>query len=149
MTREAPAGRIVNDFFRNPVVWVAAAIPIVIYTINGLKTYLPGIPTIPLSYSTWGFFPDRPWNQFNLGWAYVYFSIIGLTFLLTTEVSFSLWFFFVLYRLSYVFTAWLGAGDTGFWGNWRTNVIVFQAAGAVFVMRRSCSGPPAAPCWRG
>jgi len=134
MTREAPPGRLFNDFLRNPAVWMGAAIPILLYAVNGLKTYFPAIPEIPTQWGTWNWFADRPWNQFNLGWAYVYFSIIGLTFLLTTEVSFSLWFFYFLHRLSYVFVAWIGAGGTGFFGNWRTNVIVFEAAGAVLVL---------------
>jgi hypothetical protein len=50
---------------------------------------------------------------------------------LTTEISFSIWFFYVLWQGSWVFIAWLGAAATGYWGNWSTRVTVFDNAGAL------------------
>lgn len=132
MTKEPEPGRLLNDFLRNPVTWMGAGIPILIYLINGLPNIISGAPKIPMNWDLSGIFPDRPWNEFNLGNAAVYFPIIGLTFLLTTEVSFSLWFFYFLFRLSFVLVAVVGAGAAGgFWGNWWTNVAVFQTAGAM------------------
>ncbi|MEK7766942.1 MAG: DUF6785 family protein, partial [bacterium] len=58
----------------------------------------------------------------------------GLTFLLPAQLAFSLWGFFVLYRLSYVYIAWLGAGATGFWGSWESQIAVFETGGATFVL---------------
>jgi len=132
--REPGEGHVFNDFLRSRVVWLGAAIPIVVFAVNGLRTYYPAIPEIRTRWDTWGWFPDRPWSAFNLGSANTYFSIVGLSFLLTTEASLSIWGFFVLYHLSYVLQAWLGAAGQGFWGNWTTNVGVFQAAGAVFAL---------------
>ncbi len=134
MTQEPAEGRLFNDFLRNPVVWMGAAIPILFFAVSGLNSFMPSAPKIPNVWPTWGLFPDRPWSEFNLGYAALYFPIVGLTFLLTTEVSFSIWFFFLLYRLSFVYVAWMGAAGTGFFGQWQVNVEVFQTAGAVFAV---------------
>jgi len=134
LSRMAPAGKAFNDFLRNPVMWVGFAIPAVIRSLNELHEHFALIPSIPLSWVTWGFFPDRPWSEFHLELATVYFMVVGLTFLLTLEVAFSFWFFFVLYRLSYVFVAWIGAAGAGFWENWQYRSTVFPIAGVQVVL---------------
>src|SRR6185436_11585591 len=92
LSRDPRPGRRINEFLTNPVMWCGAAVPILVYGWEGLRSYLPVPP--PLHWGTWNWFPDRPWKEFNLGMAHVYFAIVGLTFLLTTEVAFSLWFFY-------------------------------------------------------
>ena len=57
-----------------------------------------------------------------------------MTFLLTTEMAFSLWAFFVLYRLSNVFIAWLGSGAGGFFGAWEQRITVFETGGAIVAL---------------
>ena len=134
MARSAPKGRLLNDFFRNPLTWIGIAIPVIVWGINGLRAYAPGLPMIPTKWGTWGLFPDRPWNEFNLATAELFFSVVGITFLLTREVAFSFWFFFVAYRFSYVVSAWLGTAGKGFWGNWWTRTAVFETAGGMFAI---------------
>lgn len=131
LTRPAEPGHRVNAFFRSRLVWCGAAVPILVYGNNGLRSYVPGLPQIPLDWGTWGWFPDRPWSEFNLGWAHTYFAIVGLSFLLTAEMSFSLWFFYVAYHLSFVGIAAIGASG-GYFANWNVNSIVFQSAGGIF-----------------
>lgn len=133
LARAPGQGRLVNDFLRSRAMWIGAAIPILVFAVNGIRNYFPAVPLVPLNFGTWGFFADRPWSEFNLGWAHLYFAIIGLTFLLTTEVSFSLWFFFVLYRLSYVYVAWLGAAGTGYFSAWNSNIATLQCAGGILI----------------
>ncbi len=132
MTREPAEGRRLNAFLTTPTVWLGAAVPILVLGVNGLRSYYPALPAIQLGWSTYGLFPDRPWSEFDLADANVYFSIIGLTFLLSTEVSLSFWVFFVLYKLSYVWIAWAGAGgEGGFYSDWWRQVSVHEAAGAI------------------
>ena len=127
-------GQLVNDFFRSRLVWVGIAIPVLVWGYKGLRAYVPGLPNIPLYWSLWGIFPDRPWSEFRLLGAEVFFSAIGISFLLTREVGFSFWFFYVLYRASWVFIAWLGAGGQGFFGNWSTGFAVFETSGGMFAI---------------
>jgi len=132
MTREPAPGRLVNDFFRNPVTWAGVLIPVAIYMINGLRNAFPSLPYFSMGIDLSNLFPDRPWSEFNLDWAGIYFPIVGLSFLLTTEVSFSIWFFYILFHLSFVLVAVVGAqGGGGFWGNWWMNVAVFETSGAM------------------
>ncbi len=130
LAQAAPRGKLLNAFLSNRLTRWGILIPCVIYAINGLRDYAPGIPAIPLTWPVWSIFPDRPWSEFRLDQANLYFSVVGLTFLLTTEIAFSMWAFFVLYKLSFVYVAWLGSGATGYWANWTTQLTVFEAAGA-------------------
>ena len=135
MLAEEPAkGSRLNAFLSNPMVWVGVAIPCVIWGWNGLRSYVVGMPQIPMSWYYWSIFPDRPWSEFHPENVQIYFTVIGLTFLLTTEIAFSLWFFYLVYRLSFVYVAWLGSGATGFWGNWSTRITVYETAGAMLVI---------------
>jgi len=135
MTAEPRRGRLLNDFLRNPVTWLGAALPIAAHAVNGLRSYIPALPEIPMRWWAGAWFPDRPWSEFSLGDTGIFFSITGLSFLMTTEISFSLWFFYVLYRLSFVGVAALGAGaQSGFFGDWYSNVVHLQASGAAFAM---------------
>ncbi|MBC7289176.1 MAG: hypothetical protein H5T86_14290, partial [Armatimonadetes bacterium] len=74
-------------------------IPLLIHSWNGLHTYFPAVPGIRLSWPLNPYFRTVPWNQMGPVIAIVHFSIIGFSFLLATDLSFSLWFFFVLFNL--------------------------------------------------
>jgi hypothetical protein len=134
MAEEAPAGSLLNAFFRNRLTWIGIGIPIAIWGWNGLKSYFPQLPLLPMNWYSWELFPDRPWSELHLEDINIYFTVIGLSFLLTTEIAFSFWFFYILYRASFVWVAWLGAGATGFWGNWWRSVTVFETAGCILVI---------------
>lgn len=132
LAAEPPAGRALNEFLANRFTWIGAAVPLAIWGWSGLASYVPTLPafTNPL-FNLWSIFPDRPWSEFRLDGANVYFSVIGMAYLLTAEMGFSLWGTFVLYRLSNVFIAWLGSGATGFWGGWSGKVSIFETCGAM------------------
>src|SRR5262249_21987174 len=101
-------GRIVNTFYRNPWMWAGFTLVSLIHSTNGLHTYYPSFPELPLRFDLSKSFPDRPWSALGINELRVYFSIIGITYLLATDVSLSLWFFFVLMRLVRVLRAALG-----------------------------------------
>jgi hypothetical protein len=134
LAEEAPKGEWLNAFLRNRWTWFGIAIPCLIWGVNGMRTFLPGIPQIPMAWYSWSLFPDRPWSELHLESINVYFTVIGLTFLLTTEIAFSLWFFYVLYKASFVWIAFLGSGATGFWGNWSSSVTVFETGGCMLAI---------------
>ena len=56
-------------------------------------------------------FHGKPWH--TLGWwpavrIVIYFSVIGIAAMLTLEVSFSLWFFFLFFKLQYIIMNTIG-----------------------------------------
>jgi hypothetical protein len=130
----APApGRLLNAFLANPLTWVGAAIPACIHSLNALSAWFPALPRIRLGWWLGSIVADRPWSEFQLMGLTVYFIVIGLTFLLTTQVAFSFWFFYVLYRLSFVMVAWMGASG-GYWSDWTNRTTVFGVAGVQVVL---------------
>lgn len=103
MIHTEPDGR--HPLFHNRLFWIAAAAVFLIHSLNALQAYESRLPTIPLQ--TYLNFPDNAWplsERLN-----VYFSVIGFGFLLTTEVAFSVWFFFWIHKLQDLIAFYMGA----------------------------------------
>ncbi len=97
-------GQRVNAFFRNPVVWVGAAIPILVHGLNGLHLYFPGLPQIDLHYDIAKHIPNlRPWNAVGSFQLHIFPATIGFAYLLAQEIAFSMWFFRAFEVLQRVF----------------------------------------------
>jgi len=106
-------GALLNTFFKNRLLWAGMVLPVVLHLINGLHAHFPQVPEIPLIYNIYRAFTEKPW--YTLGWwpalrLVIYFSVIGIATLLTLEVSFSLWFFYLFFKLQYIIMNALGLG---------------------------------------
>ena len=88
-----------SAFFGNRVMWIGFAIAVLLQIQSGIKFYYPHVPTVRLYYNFQAAFREPPWN--SIGWVpgYIWPVVIGVTVLLRTEVSFSLWFFFWFTKL--------------------------------------------------
>ncbi len=103
-----------DSFFTNPVAWVGMAVPVLLHSLNALHAHWPVIPAGFVTPVRLGeALVDRPWSALSDVRAYVYFSVIGLAYLLASEVSLSLWFFFMLSRLEVLLFMALGYDDRG------------------------------------
>ncbi|MCE2399477.1 hypothetical protein J4G08_01175 [Candidatus Poribacteria bacterium] len=95
----------VDSLFRNRLVWIGFGIAAAFHLLNGLHEYFPALPSIPNRYDLSAPFTERPWivmrwwPQFRF---FLYFSVIGITYFLAMEVSFSCWFFFLFFKLQYI-----------------------------------------------
>ncbi|HEX8832844.1 MAG TPA: DUF6785 family protein, partial [Abditibacteriaceae bacterium] len=92
---------VLGRFFRNPLMWIGFGIGVFVQLMNGLHYYYPDVPSVPLEI-TGNFFTEAPLNQ--VGWLpfKVWPIVVGVTFLLTSEISFSLWFFFLFLKFQLV-----------------------------------------------
>jgi len=92
---ESPtAGRALNAFFRHPLVWAGAALPIAVHGLNGLHLYFPGVPQIDLHYELAKNLPtSRPWNAIGSFPLHIFPATIGFAYLLAQEIAFSMAFF--------------------------------------------------------
>jgi hypothetical protein len=95
-------GRLLKD----RLLWPGFAVAFGIGTINNLHLNYPtvmGIQVRSLDVSRW--FPGFPWNA--IGYTPISFFpfIIGIAYLLSLEVSFSYWFFFLVVKAQLVFCA--------------------------------------------
>ncbi|MBI3922112.1 MAG: hypothetical protein HY318_11895 [Armatimonadetes bacterium] len=108
MVRDQSAESPVPSFFRNRLMWMGCSIPAVVHSINGLHFYYPAIPEIKLAYALNQYFTGPLWKQMGIFMVILHFSIVGFSYLLTSELSFSLWFFFFFYIFESVILTYLG-----------------------------------------
>lgn len=106
---------LVSPFFRSRIMWVGFAVPVFVHTLNGLHTYFPAVPRIvgfgdSPGTSIWldPYLIGRPWEAMRPFEIVIFWSMVGFSYLLTIEVSFSLWFFFLFYKFQCVIGSLLG-----------------------------------------
>lgn len=100
--------------FRHPVFWVVVALVVGINALNGFQVFYPWLPRAAVkinqseTFNLTKFFPNRPWNA--VGWFHMCFYpwVTGLGMLLPTELSLSLWVFYLFWKGEAVATAWSG-----------------------------------------
>lgn len=90
---DRPAGSAFPRIFRNPVFWAGFGLVFLLGSLNGLHCYFPDIPR---GISVWSppriqLFPGGPTLYFRVS-----FLMIGFTFLVNTNLSFSVWFLFLV-----------------------------------------------------
>ncbi len=111
---ESPAtGERLNAFFKSRAMWIGASIPIGLHLLNGLHRHFPELPEIRLYFSLNPYLTERPWLALRSMIMYIYPSIIGFTYLLSLDVSFSFWFFYLLYKVQTVIIYASGASFSG------------------------------------
>ena len=86
-----------THFLRNKLTWIGFSLPVLYFGLNGLHEIWPQLPEIRTFYPIR--FDQMPWA--NMGYTVMWFSLAGIGFfyLLSSEMIFSLWFFFLFARL--------------------------------------------------
>ncbi len=121
---------------RNPLTWIAFAVPCIHYTLEGLHGYWPEIPYINLDP------PSRirftgPMAAFNGMLLWLRMDMVGIAYLLAADVGFSLWFFLLLRRAQQFVRLTVGI-TTGEYQFFRLQTIggyVLLAAGLLYSAR--------------
>jgi len=105
-----------GGFFRNKMMWMGFGLAAALETMNSLNYLYPNVPYVHLTaYDLQPMFVTPPWNAIGYFPTTFYPLAIGLGFMLSVDVSFSLWFFYLLTKAENVFVAsigWSGAGGT-------------------------------------
>ena len=103
---QSPEGKdLISHFFKTHTVWIGFAIPVVLHGLRGLHLYFPSIPNPPVFFAISRYFTEKPFSA--LAWwpsiqFFIYPSVIAVVYLLTLEISFSFWFFFLLTKMEVV-----------------------------------------------
>ena len=99
--------------FRSGLFWIGVAISGSVLSWNLLcfTQLVPGLVPLNLGAGWSDYILNTPFEGLlpDAG-SYVFFTLIGLTFLVPTQISFSLWFFYVLYMLQLLILVWAGHG---------------------------------------
>jgi hypothetical protein len=98
-----------STFLKSKTLWIGFAISAVIDIVNGLNYIYPVVPYIPVKMRDIGYlFSDKPWSA--IGWTPISFypSMIGLSFFIPLELSFSAWFFYIFYKVQRIIGSAVG-----------------------------------------
>lgn len=103
-----------SSFFKNKLMWIGFLLAAALESMNSLNALYPSVPYIQLkAWDLAPFFAVPPWNSIGYFPLTFYPLAIGLGFVLSTDVSFSCWFFYLLTKAENVMvaaTGWKGAG---------------------------------------
>ncbi len=129
----------VPPVFRNGLFWIGMAISM---TVLGWNVFcstqiVPGLAPLDLK---------NYWREYVLKTQFealcgmkteIFFTMIGLSFLVPKNISFSLWFFYIIYMVQLLFMVWAGYGqnENSFAWDWwyLTNFRNAQGQGALIV----------------
>jgi len=106
--------RLVGGFFRNPLMWTGFVLVALYNVLNILNAWNPAVPCMGRGYDLGRLFTERPWSAIQpltLAWRPENF---GLGYLVSTEITFSVWVFYLLLRVSNVVAVMLGYELAGF-----------------------------------
>jgi hypothetical protein len=109
---EAADEKRLGSMVRNLLFWFGFIIPVFVFTFRALHIYFPYFPNINI-YPNWGaIFQGRPFDVLNYTPFNIYFDMIGVTYLIPSDVGFSFWFFsFVGRRIQMVIRSAMGLTD--------------------------------------
>jgi len=130
MVAEPEGKNLLNNFFKSRAMWIGFSIPVIIYFFNGMHRLYWSWPAFPTIIWLRRFLTQQPWRSMRIHSMRFYPSVIGFTYLLTLEVSFSFWFFYFFlqgeYVLGRVFNRPLGGDYSAF--------AIHQQAGAFLLL---------------
>ena len=106
-------GALGGGFFRNGLMWLGFGVAVFIQLLRGLNGYFPDVPTFPLDINTGQLFTEAPWNQIGNTPVVVWPVIVGISYLLTAEISFSFWFFYWFIKFQIIGAYLLGYPSAG------------------------------------
>jgi len=101
-----------ESFLKNKLLWIGFILPFFLGTLNTISLNVPTVPqinfrTIDLSAS----FTAKPWNSMGGLSISFYPFVIGIGYLLSSEVTFSCWFFYLLTKVQAVVGSLVGLRD--------------------------------------
>jgi len=111
----------------SPLMWGGFAFAVLLYSLKAVHSYWPSIPDINLQRTTQTVL-GGPWSAFNRVPTHFYPEMIGVAYLLTAEVGFSLWFFY-WFRRCQEFTRIAVGVDAGHY-----NFFKYQTVGGYLVL---------------
>ncbi len=128
LTKEPEPKRLLPPLLYAPGLWVGVGLSALLHLTSGLNTYFPNFPAIRRSRSLGEYLTGFPWDAISGTGLHIYPAAVGLTYLLTAEVAFSLWFFYVLERVQQLLFAYYGWSGLGYSA---TDFVQYQQVGAV------------------
>jgi hypothetical protein len=96
------------SFFRNGTMWIGFGLAAFLGLLNGLNLYFPDVPACAFETRFDAVFRRGAVESDRFDALVVWPIVVGIAFLLTAEVSFSLWFFYWFIKFQYIGAYFLG-----------------------------------------
>lgn len=129
MVEDDDSGNPLKPFFRNWLMWCGFALPLAVGSLKALHNYFNFIPTV-ITQTSIPLFRDTAVLQIALS-----FPMLGFTYLVNTEIAFSIWFFSLLMRAQEGTFGVLGlSSPEKLWYAPPEPIIAHQGMGAFIVM---------------
>lgn len=112
---EPESSRFANlAFFRDPVVWIGLGVAVVYNGMNALAVFNPGIPALGIAYPLGDLFTESPWDTMRGLRVYWKPELLGLGYLVPSDVLLSIWVFTLLSWIVRPFARMAGEVPRGF-----------------------------------
>ncbi|MFA7159393.1 MAG: DUF6785 family protein, partial [Kiritimatiellia bacterium] len=125
--------------FKNGLFWIGAAISASVLGWNLFCStqIVPGLQPLDLLNKWFDYVNKTQFEALSGMKSEIFFTMVGLSFLVPKNISFSLWFFFVIYMVQVLIMVWSGHGQSAGsfpWDWWyQTNFRSAQGQGALIV----------------
>jgi len=110
----ASAGKHALQFFRDPIMWAGFSLAVLYNFTNILSALNPSVPALGARYDIGELFTERPLNALQPLTFHYLLELIGLGYLVPTDMLFSMWFFYGLSKVLSVFGRVVGYEPPGF-----------------------------------
>ena len=108
--------RVDEPIYKKKAMWIGFAVPFLLHSLNSLASIVPGIPTLKIN-SQHDLVADGalhfPWTGVDSLYYQLHPAGVGFGFLINTDISFSLWFFYLAKKLLNVLGVTAGWRDAG------------------------------------
>lgn len=90
-----PQGSLLSghNFYRDPVVWTGFSLAVAYNVMSAAAAINPALPALGISYPLGNIFTESPWNAMRGFTIYYKPELLGLGYLVPSDVLFSIWFF--------------------------------------------------------
>ncbi len=122
-------GGLVNSMFRRRSLWIGCAIPLIVGAMRGASRYTTAVPNVDPSLTVSMF------GQFDVS-IIAYFSLIGFSYFINTQVAAGIWVFYLLARCQKVLMnlTQLSPDQTIVYGVTSVPLLAYQGVGALLAM---------------
>lgn len=137
---DPPEGGAFAGLFRQRLFWVGCLLVLTLHSFNGLNLHTDkGFPGFPLDWDLSACFTEGMWR--NIGWAVrsgrIYFAVVGVSYLCSSRISFSLWFGVVGYAVwTMIATTYLPTVSTAGESDQRIGAAVAMSLFILWLSRR-------------
>jgi len=117
-------------FLTSGAFWGTVVVVVLLHSLNGLNRFYPSLPVFPFHADLGPYLTEPPWRYL---WWFVlntYPMMVGIAFFARTEVTFSIWFFYLIRRIQEAAFSFYGLPAGPALLGWGPNFVLFQEIGA-------------------